>query len=130
MGQRLRIEQRVAARVRAAREERGLSQQSLARRAGTSRSQVAAVERGERAPTIATLEAFSEALGIELSELVKDGRSPRPARNDTVDRIAARLRGRDSTYLRAVERLLDAIDRVPNLASPKPRPPRKKRSKS
>jgi transcriptional regulator with XRE-family HTH domain len=52
--------------IRAARLERGVSQDELARRARTSQSAVARIERGTTSPTLDTLERLAKALGIEL----------------------------------------------------------------
>lgn len=50
--------------IKAIRERRGLSQSDLARHAGISREAVGAIERGDRYPTLATLEAIAECLQI------------------------------------------------------------------
>ena len=52
--------------IRAARRRHGLSQQRLARRAGTRQSAVSRLERGEVSPTVETLNLFLNALGEGL----------------------------------------------------------------
>lgn len=52
--------------LRAAREVAGLSQEELARRAGTSRPTLSAYERGRKAPTADTLERLLVAAGFRL----------------------------------------------------------------
>ncbi|MGE5236717.1 MAG: XRE family transcriptional regulator [Acidobacteriota bacterium] len=72
----------------------GLSQQSLADRAGVSRNFVAQIERGESIPTVATLSRLAQALGTGVGELLGEELPATPAA-DTVpvplvaDRIAA-----------------------------------------
>jgi hypothetical protein len=52
--------------VREARERAKLSQRELARRAGTSQSVVARIERGQASPSSATLERLLRKAGFEL----------------------------------------------------------------
>jgi transcriptional regulator with XRE-family HTH domain len=53
--------------LRAARRVAGLTQAQLAARAGTSRETLSAYERGEKSPTLSTLERLFESSGFELS---------------------------------------------------------------
>jgi uncharacterized protein len=55
-----------AALIRTARQRSGLSQDALARRAGTRQSAVSAYESGRRAPSVATLERLLAAAGHRL----------------------------------------------------------------
>lgn len=57
---------REIARIRTA---RGISQERLAELAGLHRNYVGLVERGERNPTLKTLIAVAEALGVSLAEM-------------------------------------------------------------
>jgi len=52
--------------IRATRRRRGLSQQRLARRAGTRQSAISRLERGEISPTVETLELLLNAMGERL----------------------------------------------------------------
>ena len=52
--------------LRRARREAGLSQEALARRAGTSRATVSAYEHGHKSPTLATTERLLTAIGRQL----------------------------------------------------------------
>jgi transcriptional regulator with XRE-family HTH domain len=56
----------VAAILRRARSESGLSLRALAERAGTSHSTLAAYEAGRKTPSIATLERLLRAAGFRL----------------------------------------------------------------
>ena len=51
---------------------RGLSQERLAHRAGLHRTYVGLIERGLRKPTIEVGHALARALGVPLSELVRE----------------------------------------------------------
>ncbi len=73
----------VAENLRTLRVRQKLSQQTVARKCGLSVSYVSMLERGHRAPTLATLEALSHALGVSplrlLDELREQGRRRRVA---------------------------------------------------
>jgi transcriptional regulator with XRE-family HTH domain len=58
------------ARIRALRSEAGLSAQALARRSGVARGTLAQLEAGEANPTIETLYALANTLGVALAELL------------------------------------------------------------
>ncbi len=57
--------------VRAWREYRGLTQEELARRTGTSKAYISHIERGMRQPALALTKAFSRALDAPLDILVE-----------------------------------------------------------
>lgn len=61
-----------AQNVRRMRKDLGLSQEALAGKAGLHRTYVGAVERGERNITLVSANRIAEALGVNLSELIKD----------------------------------------------------------
>ena len=54
------------------RKAKGLSQESLAHKAGLHRTYVGLIERGQRNPTIEVGHALARALGVSLSDLVRD----------------------------------------------------------
>ncbi|HWC23087.1 MAG TPA: helix-turn-helix transcriptional regulator [Flexivirga sp.] len=60
----------VGARIREARESRGISLSALARDAGIGKATLSQLEAGERNPTIETLYAICGPLGVPLSALV------------------------------------------------------------
>jgi transcriptional regulator with XRE-family HTH domain len=62
-------------RVRAHREERGLSQEAFAHQVGVHRTYVGSVERGERNVTLRNILKFSDALSVDPSSLVEGLRS-------------------------------------------------------
>jgi transcriptional regulator with XRE-family HTH domain len=80
-----RIERRphVGDRIAQLRRERGLTQESLAERAGISRETVKKIERQKRSPSLSMLEILAEALGVPVGDLINppaprvlDGRLP------------------------------------------------------
>jgi transcriptional regulator with XRE-family HTH domain len=77
--QRPGVEEDVGPRLRAHREERGLSLRELARRLGVSPSAISQIETGKSRPSVSTLYAIVSELGMSLDELF-GGRPPaRPA---------------------------------------------------
>ncbi len=56
------------ARLRA---ESGLTQEAVAERAGLTQQYLSSLERGQRNPTVETLWALAQALGVSHVELVK-----------------------------------------------------------
>jgi transcriptional regulator with XRE-family HTH domain len=63
--------QRLTALIRTLRKERGLSQETLAERAGLHRNSISLIERGESQPTVDTLFRLANGLGISAVELVE-----------------------------------------------------------
>jgi len=65
----------IGARLRAAREARGLNQTDFGARLGLNRSSVSNIEAGRQRPMLHTLTAAAQALGVELGALL-DGPLP------------------------------------------------------
>jgi transcriptional regulator with XRE-family HTH domain len=70
---------RVAKAIKARREQLGLTLRALASRSGVSSSMISEVERGAKSPTISTLSALAQALGVPISALV-DSAAPEAGR--------------------------------------------------
>ena len=84
--------------IRAARLRHGLSQQRLARRAGTRQSAISRLERGEVSPSVETLELLLNAMGERL-ELAG---APMERRYDRLHRQANAARTPDERLALAV----------------------------
>jgi len=67
------IDQRLGARLRAARLRQGLTLEALAERTGVSRAMISRVERAESSPTAALLVRLGSGLGLTLSALLDAG---------------------------------------------------------
>lgn len=108
------IEDVVAERIRVERERQGLSQAELARRSGVSQSNLTRLENGGRACTISTLTKLAHGLGMKPAELLGSRLDPpKPTRAEKAFfRVCEKLRDRDADYLRAVEDVIKALDRV------------------
>ena len=64
-----KVSERVAQAIKERRERLGLTLRGLAARSGISSSMISDVERGAKSPTVATLSAIAEALGIPVAAL-------------------------------------------------------------
>ena len=65
---------RVSQLLKGEREKRGLSMTVLASRAGLSQQMISYVERGMRNPTLDTLIRVTDALEVDLAELITQAR--------------------------------------------------------
>jgi len=63
--------ERLANRIKVLREERGLSQEALAAKAGVSRGYLARLETGRHDPTVGTVEKLAKALRVKVTDLLK-----------------------------------------------------------
>lgn len=68
--------QLVARNVRRIRHERGYSQSELARRADLAKQTLSSIEAGEANPTVLTLSAIADALGVPVAHLLTEYGSP------------------------------------------------------
>ena len=59
----------LAAKIKALRQERGLTQEELALRADVNKSFMGEIERGIASPTIKTIEKISKALDVPIAEI-------------------------------------------------------------
>jgi len=62
--------ERFAANLRAAREQRGLSQEALAQVGGLHRTEISLLERGQREPRLSTIVTLARALELEPARLL------------------------------------------------------------
>lgn len=97
-----------------ARRQKGLSQARLAEAASLSVQMVAALEQGDKAPSIATIDKLCGALGLSASGLFSVGEAKTSPDDDT-ERIAALLRGMSRAEKDAV---FEIVRRVVALARP------------
>ncbi|MGP0100511.1 MAG: helix-turn-helix domain-containing protein [Solirubrobacteraceae bacterium] len=79
-GEHRRIATLLGDRLRAARLSTGLSQERLARVARLHRTEVGAIERGERVPSLSTLLVLAHELGLDAGDLIRDLPVPRERR--------------------------------------------------
>jgi transcriptional regulator with XRE-family HTH domain len=78
-----RIAALLGARIRAAREAAGISQETLARAARLHRSEIGQLERGVQFASVPTLLACAEVLNVDPGDLIRDLPVPRERRSLT-----------------------------------------------
>ena len=66
------VEPNVGARLRALREERGLSLRELAEKCGLSFNAISRIERGENSPTVSTLHLLATAFNVPIAAFFED----------------------------------------------------------
>lgn len=64
----------VGPRIRAIREQRGLSLRALAARCNLSINAISLIERGENSPTVSSLHLLATALGVKITDFFEDAR--------------------------------------------------------
>jgi transcriptional regulator with XRE-family HTH domain len=62
----------VGPRIRAMREQRGLSLRALAERCNLSINAISLIERGENSPTVSSLHMLATALGVKITDFFED----------------------------------------------------------
>jgi transcriptional regulator with XRE-family HTH domain len=65
------LKERMAARLKALRARRGMTQEQLAAKSGVGRSHLARLETGRQDPTLSTLERLARALGVKVGRLLE-----------------------------------------------------------
>ena len=65
----------IAGKIKLLRQEKGLNQQTLAVRAGLTRSYISILESGKKVPAVATLAKIAAALGVRVGLLFEDDES-------------------------------------------------------
>jgi len=95
------LEEDVGPRLRAHREQRGLSLRELARRLGVSPSAISQIETGKSRPSVSTLYSIVSELGMSLDELFG---APKPAPPAAAAAPARRTPRRQHSAERHVER--------------------------
>jgi transcriptional regulator with XRE-family HTH domain len=97
--------------LRSARQQRGLGQAALARRAGTTQTYISRLERGEISPSVTTMERLLHAMGLRL-ELRAEPLAPG---NASPEELQADLR--DLTPAERVEQAMELSDFLAGVAT-------------
>ena len=114
-GKTSKITRDVGAALRRIREDQQLTQVALARKAGTSRSEINGIESALRAPTIVSLAHLAHALGVPITAFFSDERPPKKtptAEEAALNRLLLKLRGRDLRYSQDIEAFVRWFDRA------------------
>ncbi|HSK40142.1 MAG TPA: helix-turn-helix transcriptional regulator [Arenibaculum sp.] len=105
---------RFAARLRAIREQRGMSQESLAEILECSVDTVSNMERGHSVPKLTTIERLSDRLGLSIFDILdylQRGHAPDPGRIEWETRLIDATRHLDARRLPLVLDLVEVLVR-------------------
>ncbi|MCO5170080.1 MAG: helix-turn-helix transcriptional regulator [Planctomycetes bacterium] len=111
------IKQRLGARIREFREQRGMSQEECAQACRVSRVYLGSLERGDQAATIEVLDRIARGLDVGIVDLLGDVAGPRansgrtglPRNRAFAERLAAYAADASDDDLRRFERLARAF---------------------
>lgn len=105
-----KITESVGDKIRSLRKERGLSQESLALKAGLNTSYMGQIERAEKSATIDSLEKIANALDVPIEELFSFEREESNNVDKTIiDKVAYQLHGRTEMEQEAVYNFIKQI---------------------
>lgn len=98
----------VSARIRTLRRQKGFTVEWLAKETGIHKGHLSRIERGEKSPSLATLEAIARALGASMAQLFGEKADDKDV---TVIRRSERKETGDSAY--RIEAILTGSNRMP-----------------
>jgi transcriptional regulator with XRE-family HTH domain len=81
----MRLKQTVAGNIRRLRLQRGYTQEELSGLAGINRNYTGMIERGQRSPTVDTLEKLAKALEVDAMTLVSRDTAESQAASESDD---------------------------------------------
>lgn len=81
----------VAENLKALRKKRKISQEQLEARSGVSQSGISSIERGERIPTIDTLQMLAKGLRVPVTELIEGSEKAAANEGDGIKQEIANL---------------------------------------
>lgn len=97
----------VANKIKALRKARNISQHELEERSGVSQSAISSIERGEKAPTIETLQMLANGLRVPVTDLL-----------DEIEKPAVNIGGLDEQLIEMLVNLPDRdVQRVKDFVS-------------
>jgi transcriptional regulator with XRE-family HTH domain len=101
----------VGERIRDLRRQRGMSQEELGNALGLTQSNVSAIERGDRGPTIYQVGRFAKVLGVSTDEIIGNGKPPAETKSNRprLLRRLERIQELPVSDQRAVLKFLDAL---------------------
>ena len=102
---------RLGSKVRELRQSAGLSQEGLAERAGLHYTYVGGIERGERNPSLKSIEKIANALNVDIGELLVFQPKEKPASMEDALRseINELLKRKSQRELRLAEKVLKNV---------------------
>ncbi len=105
------VEKQLGRRVAALRQAAGLTQAKLAERVDVTVETISRLERGAATPSLASLAAIAEALGVELPELLRLRQRVTP-KDVAIERLLAVVRPRSAAEIVALREIAETIFRT------------------
>lgn len=102
-------------RLRQLRSARALSQEQLALQAGITPAYLGLVERGQRNPTVNTIEALCNVLNISLSEFFSTEERKPAIQDDVTAQICFQLKGMSQAEREAYLQLIRLVMKIQHL---------------
>ncbi len=103
------IAEKLGKRIKKIRKSRKITQQKLAEKVGLSDKYIGAIERGERSPSVKTLDKIANALGIGLSELFYFEEDYATSKETILQSLMDRLKKRDRDEIMVVSDVIKTI---------------------
>ncbi len=110
--ERKKISYDVGIRIRELRKERYMSQETLAFNSDIHPAYLGKIERGEKCPTIDTLDKICVGLKIPISELLDIERGTRPTSEEAMYRIKNALSGVDAASAVKIAEIVERISEI------------------
>lgn len=107
--EREKIAYNVGLRIHDFRNQRGLSQETLALNSGIHPAYLGKVERGEKCPTVDTLYKICAGLKISMSELLDFSAEIKPSSEEAMHRIATVLSETDEETAVKIAEIVESI---------------------
>lgn len=107
----------IGSRVRQLRNERGLSQEQIALKAEITTAYLGMVERGEKNPTVVTVEKICFALGISLAEFFADSFKPSADLDEVSLQILHQLDGKSAEEKQAILAIIKQTLKIQSLGN-------------
>ena len=109
MENREKISAEIGERIRKFRTQQKMSQESLALEAGLHQAYIGKIERGEKCPTVDTLNRIAVGLHIPLSKLIDVHADMQVSQTDAYRRIQAALDGLAPEEMLEIARIVEQI---------------------
>lgn len=107
--EREKISYMIGIRIRDYRNERKMSQETLALASGLHPAYLGRIERGEKCPSIDTLYKISAGLKVPLSELTDLSGEIKPTRSEAIFRIETALSGMSESEAVSIAEIVEKI---------------------
>lgn len=107
----------VGAKLRALRIKEKLSQEQLATRSGVTSAYIGQIERGEKNPTVMTVEKLCSSVGVTLAEFFDNSKQSDSRENAIYADIQKKLKGFNANQLELIDNVLTNMMKLTDIKS-------------